>query len=159
MARRTPKRIPKSVSRKAKTGQFADVGTPHGREVVVTKHAARTPAARSERAFERGNGLSPQDRRSVPATQAKNRFGEILHTVRDGGHVFIERHGQAQAVVLGIDTYNKLASNERTSEERELDYWTREFEALHARMQSHEARRAVDALFSATDAELNRTDT
>lgn len=98
-------------------------------------------------------------RRSVPATQAKNRFGEILQTVRDSGPVFIERHGQAQAVVLDIDTYNKLTSNERTHQERELDHWAREFDSLHARMQTHKARRTVDALFSATDAELNRRDT
>jgi prevent-host-death family protein len=102
---------------------------------------------------------SPRDRRSVPATQAKNRFGEILQAARDSGPVFIERHGQAQAVVLGIDAYNKLTSNERTSQERELDYWTREFDTLHARMQTRKARKAVDALFSATDAELNRKDT
>jgi phosphoribosyl-AMP cyclohydrolase len=76
--------------------------------------------------------------------------------VRDSGPVFIERHGQAQAVVLGIDAYNKLVSNERTSQERELDYWTREFQALHAKMQAHGARQAVDELFSATDADLNR---
>jgi prevent-host-death family protein len=100
-------------------------------------------------------GSSPPDRRSVPATQAKNRFGEILQTAREAGPVFIERHGQAQAVVLGIDTYNKLISNERSSQQRELDYWTRQFQALHARMQSPEARQAVDDLFSATDAELN----
>lgn len=106
--------------------------------------------------YERAAVNAPADRRSVPATQAKNRFGEILQTVRDSGPVFIERHGQAQAVVLGIDAYNKLLSNERSSQERELDYWTREFQTLHARMQTPEARQAVDALFSATDAELNR---
>lgn len=98
-------------------------------------------------------------RRAVPATQAKNRFGEILQTARDSGTVFIERHGQAQAVVLDIDTYNKLTANERTHQERELDYWAREFDALHARMQTSKARRTVDALFSATDAQLNRRDT
>lgn len=96
--------------------------------------------------------------RSVPATQAKNRFGEILQAVRESGPVFIERHGQAQAVVLGIDAYNKLSSGERSSEQRELDYWTREFDALHVRMQAPKARKVVEALFSATDAELNRRD-
>ena len=60
--------------------------------------------------------------------------------------------------MLGIDTYNKLTSNERTSQERELDYWTREFDTLHAKMQTRQARQAVDALFSATDDELNRRD-
>ena len=150
MARRTLKSIPKSPSRKAKAGQVVELGTRHGRDVVVTKNAVRgVVAARSEPS-------SSGDRRSVPATQAKNRFGEILQTARDSGPVFIERHGQAQAVVLGIQTYNKLTSNERTSQERELDYWTREFDALHAKMQTQKARQAVDALFSASDAALNR---
>ena len=94
--------------------------------------------------------------RSVPATQAKNRFGEILKTARDEGPVFIERHGQPQAVVLGIEAYNKLTSSKHTSQELELDRWTRDFLDLHAKMQTHAARKAVDALFSASDAELNR---
>lgn len=134
MARHPLKRIPKPLGRKPKA--------------AVMESAARGAVA------------TRSDRRSVPATQAKNRFGEILQQVRDSGPVFIERHGQAQAVVLGIDAYNKLTANaERTPQERELDYWTREFNSLHARMQSNQARQAVDALFSATDAELNLRDT
>ena len=66
MAKRTPSRISKPLSRKSKAG------------------------------------TRPRDHRSVPATEAKNRFGEILRAARDSGAVFIERHGQAQAVVLGI---------------------------------------------------------
>lgn len=120
------KRTPKSSSRSAKGGRVAE------RRAVY-----RAP-------------------RSVPATQAKNRFGEILQTARDEGPVFIERHGQPQVVVLGIEAYNKLTSNERTSQERELDRWTRDFRRLHAKMQTQGARKAVDALFCATDAELNR---
>lgn len=58
-------------------------------------------------------------------------------------------------MVLDIDTYNKLMSNERTPQEHALNYWTREFDSLHARMQTRRAREAVDALFSASDAELN----
>ena len=132
MSKRTLKRTPKSTSSKAKTAQSGGPG-----------------AAAS----------APPERRSVPATQAKNRFGEILQTARESGPVFIERYGHAQAVVLGIDTYNKLTSNERSSQERELDYWAREFDTLHAQMQTQESRQAVDALFSATDAELNRRGT
>lgn len=115
-------------------------------------------SSRSDRAAARGEPSRSPGHRSVPATQAKNRFGEILQAARDAGPVFIERHGQPQAVVLGIEAYKKLTANERTSQERELDYWTREFNALHARMQTHKARRAVDALFSATDAKLKRRD-
>lgn len=114
-------------------------------------------SSRSDRAAARSEPWRPRGHRSVPATQAKNRFGEILQTAHDAGPVFIERHGQPQAVVLGIEAYRKLTSGERTSQEREIDYWTREFDALHARMQTRKARQAVDALFSATDAELNRS--
>ena len=62
----------------------------------------------------------------------------------------------AKRTLKSIETYDKLTSNERSSQERELNYWTRELDALHAKMQTHKARHAVDALFSATDAELNR---
>jgi prevent-host-death family protein len=113
--------------------------------------------SRSERVTARGEPSRLRGHRSVPATEAKNRFGEILQAARDAGLVFIERHGQPQAVVLGIEAYEKLTANERTPQERELDYWAREFDALHARMQTRKARQAVDALFSATDAKLNRT--
>lgn len=136
MAKRPLKSTPKSA------------GTQYRPDRAATQHAVREA---SPVRYERSS--------AVPATQAKNRFGEILQTARDSGPVFIERHGQAQAVVLGIETYNKLISNERTSQERELDYWTREFHALHDRMQTHEARQAVDALFAATDAELNHRGT
>jgi prevent-host-death family protein len=152
-----PKRTPKSASSKAKTTEAGEPGTPYPHDVSPEYSGVRDQSAvRYERT---STGASLLDRRSVPATQAKNRFGEIMQTARESGPVFIERHGRAQAVVLGIDAYNKLMSNERSSQERELDYWTREFHALHARMQTSDARQAVDALFSATDAELNRRDT
>ena len=155
MAKRTLKRTPKSTNPKVKTEERG--GTRYEIIAPRTPLAVReTSAVRYERSTTASAPLAPPDHRSVPATQAKNRFGEILQTARDSGPVFIERHGQAQAVVLGIDTYNKLMSNERTSQERELDYWTREFHAMHARMQTRDGRQAVDELFSATDAELNR---
>lgn len=154
MAKRTLK-SPKAAKSHAKAGKSAELGTRYERNEAGTQDGVRDESPiRYEQTTPGGEPLS----RSVPATQAKNRFGEILQTARDSGPVFIERHGQAQAVVLGIETYNKLTSNERTSQERELDYWTRAFNALHARMQTREARQAVDALFSATDAQLNRRD-
>lgn len=146
MAKRILKRTPR-----AKAADSSKAGAHYERSEVRAPLAVRETSAAPYGRSNRG--------RSVPATQAKNRFGEILQTARDLGPVFIERHGQAQAVVLGIDAYNKLTSNQRSSQERELDYWSREFQALHARMQTQDAREAVDALFSATAAELNRRDT
>jgi prevent-host-death family protein len=151
MAKRPLKRTPKSASAKAKAAET--------RQFAHARGEARPPLEVRDARVTRYTVATAPDQRSVPATQAKNRFGEILQTARDSGPVFIERHGQAQAVVLSIDTYNKLISNERSSQQRELDYWTREFHSLHARMQTPEARQVVDALFSATDAELNRRDT
>jgi prevent-host-death family protein len=151
MAKRPVKRTPKSSSPNEKT---AETG-----EFTYARSEACPPLEVRDASAAPYMSAAAPEQRSVPATQAKNRFGEILQTARDLGPVFIERHGQAQAVVLSIDTYNKLISNERSAQERELDYWTREFQSLHARMQTPEARQAVDALFSATDAELNRGDT
>ena len=155
-----PKRISKSLIRNTKTGQFVEGRATQKQGATATKNAVRgVTRPRSERIAATHDPLTPRNYRSVPATQAKNRFGDILQTVRDSsGPVFIERHGQAQAVVLGIDAYNKLASNKRTDQEQKLDYWTREFDALHARMQTQKARRAVDALFDVTDTGLNRRD-
>jgi hypothetical protein len=52
-------------------------------------------------------------------------------------------------------THKTLISSTRSSKEHQVRYWTREFDALHARMQTRKARQAVNALFSATDAVLN----
>lgn len=141
-------KIRKSSNRKTTSGRVASRGAVSGKFGAV-----------SERTTLKREALPPHSHRSVPATQAKNRFGEILETARDVGPVFIERHGQPQVVVLGIDAYKKLSSGERTQQEQQLDYWRREFNALHARMQTQNAREATDALFSATDAELNRRKT
>lgn len=130
MAKRPLKRTPKSASSKEKAAET--------RQFTYARGEARPPLEVRDSSAARYTAAP--DQRSVPATQAKNRFGEILQTARDSGPVFIERHGQAQAVVLSIDTYNKLISNERSSQQRELDYWTREFHSLHARMQTPEAQ-------------------
>jgi hypothetical protein len=45
-----------------------------------------------------------------------------------------------------------------TAQARELNSRTREFDALHARMQTRKARQSVDELFCASDAELNYRD-
>lgn len=55
-------------------------------------------------------------------------------------------------------TPGKRSASGQTSQEHKRDYWRREFDALHAKMQCQKARQAVDALFSATDAALNRSD-
>lgn len=91
---------------------------------------------------------------SLPATEAKNRFGDVLKAARKGP-VFIEKHGRREAVVLDIETYRSLLENRRTPDERRLEELREEFDALYARMQTIEARAVVEKFLSLSDEELN----
>lgn len=49
------------------------------------------------------------DLHTIPATRAKNRFGELLHTVcYDKVPVLIEKGGRPMAVVVDYQTYMNL---------------------------------------------------
>ncbi len=107
-----------------------------------------TPPASREQAAARGE-------RSIPATQAKNRFGEVLKAA-EAGPVFIEKRGRYQAVVLAVDDYQSLLARNRTPDEARLDALRKEFDKLYARMQSQRSRSATDRLLVASDEEINR---
>jgi prevent-host-death family protein len=94
--------------------------------------------------------------RSIPATEAKNRFGEVLKAA-EAGPVFIEKRGRYQAVVLALDDYQSLLARNRTPDEARLDALRKEFDKLYARMQSRRSRRATDRLLAASDEEINLT--
>ena len=50
------------------------------------------------------------DLESIPATQAKIRFGEILHqTAVNGKKFLVDRHGKPVSVILSYREYCKLA--------------------------------------------------
>lgn len=93
---------------------------------------------------------------SVPATEAKNRFGEVLKIASKGGTVFIERHGRDRVVVLDIERYESLVAERRTPDEQRLEGLRKDFDALYARMQTAEAREATARLSEISDDELNR---
>lgn len=93
---------------------------------------------------------------SIPATEAKNRFGEMLKAVSSGSPVFIERHGRHQAVVLDIAVYESLLEKRRTPDEKRLEALRKEFDDLYARMQTSTARKATERLSKVSDEELNR---
>jgi prevent-host-death family protein len=93
--------------------------------------------------------------RSIPATDAKNRFGEVLKAAEEGP-VFIEKRGRYQAVVLAVDDYRSLLARNRTPDEARLDSLRKEFDKLYARMQSQRSRSATDRLLAASDEEINR---
>jgi prevent-host-death family protein len=90
----------------------------------------------------------------VNATQAKNRFGEILRHVRTSAPVFIEKHGAPLAVVLDVQSYETLMFRARDAQQAQLDALRDEFEAMYSRMQQPRSRRAIDRLLAASDEEL-----
>jgi prevent-host-death family protein len=100
-------------------------------------------------------GAAMPGERSISATDAKNRFGEVLKAA-EAGPVFIEKRGRYQAVVLALDDYQSLLARNRTPDEARLDALRKEFDKLYARMQSRRSRSATDRLLAATDEEINR---
>ncbi len=55
-----------------------------------------------------------QDLNSVSATDAKNRFGDLLHrVVYEHEPVLIERNGRPMAVLVDIDQYLDLKKKSR----------------------------------------------
>ncbi len=49
---------------------------------------------------------------NVTATEAKNRFGQVLEQAQSGP-VFIEKAGRRHSVVLSIKRYEELAASDR----------------------------------------------
>jgi prevent-host-death family protein len=90
----------------------------------------------------------------VQATQAKNRFGEILKSAQTAP-VIIEKHGQPQAVVMSFAAYTALVHERRAPEQRQLDSLREEFDQLYVRMQTASSRSVVDKLLDAPASELN----
>ena len=55
--------------------------------------------------------------RTLTATSARVRFGELLHSVADQGEtIFVERNGKPQAVVMPLAEYRRLQELEERSE-------------------------------------------
>ena len=47
--------------------------------------------------------------RTVSATEARNRFGQVLREVaKSGGPIFVERDGKPVAVILSIHQYERV---------------------------------------------------
>lgn len=125
--------------------------------------AKRHPKRKTGEARPGSRSGSPTDReaaatrgeRSIPATDAKNRFGEVLKAA-ETGPVFIEKHGRYQAVVLAVDDYQSLLARNRTPDEARLEALRKEFDRLYARMQSQRSRSVTNRFLAASDEEINR---
>ena len=89
---------------------------------------------------------------TITATEAKNAFGRVLDTALSRGVVAITKREKVHAVVLSLEAYDALVN----SSPRVLEGLDAEFDALVGAMQTPRARRAGDALFAASSADLGR---
>jgi antitoxin Phd len=111
---------------------------------------------RTRRMRRTSNLTPPEDAQPASAqftaTQAKNEFGRVLETALKGGTVVITKHDVPKAIIISVDDYRKITH----SSERALDTLTSEFDALYARMQTRDARKARQAAFEASPEELGK---
>lgn len=89
---------------------------------------------------------------TITATEAKNAFGRVLDTALARGVVAITKREKVHAVVLSVEAYDALVN----SSSGVLHGLDAEFDALVGAMQTPRARRAGDALFAASSADLGR---
>src|SRR6266849_361903 len=97
-------------------------------------------------------GANSSGTRVVPATEAKNEFGNILETAIRDGMVVITKHDAPRAVLVSLD---KVAASLHAGEPN-LDKLRKEFDLLLARMQTQKARSAMKAAFDATPRQLGK---
>lgn len=89
---------------------------------------------------------------AIAATKVKNEFGAILEQTMHNGAVVITRHDAPKAVLLSFAEFESLV-RERS---RSLDDLNGEFDSLLVRMQAPQARKGVEAAFSASPDDLGR---
>jgi prevent-host-death family protein len=88
----------------------------------------------------------------ISATQAKNKLGEVLDRVMQGGVVVITRHETPRAVVLSMDEYTALSG----ATQSRLDALTTDYDAMLMRMQTGKSLAGMKAAFNATPKQLGK---
>lgn len=89
---------------------------------------------------------------SFRASDAKNKFARMLENAIQGEIVLITKHDAAKAVLISVEEFEALSR----ASERKIDSLSAEFDALFSRMQGTGARKAMDAAFRASPAELGK---
>jgi antitoxin Phd len=89
---------------------------------------------------------------SVTITEFKERAREVVGLVAQSGAVAILRHGTADAVLISPSDYVEFMKLKR----ERLDFLSRRYDEMVARMQGPEAIAGVDGLFNATSEDLGR---
>ncbi len=88
----------------------------------------------------------------ISATEAKNKLGEVLDAVLQGGMVLITKHETPRAVLLSMEEYGALSG----ASQSRLETLNGEFDALLARMQTAKARAGMKAAFAASPKQLGK---
>jgi antitoxin Phd len=88
----------------------------------------------------------------ISATEAKNKLGEVLDSVLQGGMVLITKHETPKAVLLSMEEYGALSG----AAQSRLDTLNGEFDALLERMQTPKARAGMKAAFAASPKQLGK---
>jgi len=89
----------------------------------------------------------------ISATEAKNRFGDLLDSVLQCGMALITRHETPKAILLSMEEYGALSR----AAEASMDSQSGESDALLARMQTPKARAGMKAAFGASPKRLGKT--
>lgn len=100
------------------------------------------------------NKLHPQDYTDISATEFKKQFGKTLDAAVRGQAVRIIRHGRREESLVLVREDELAALRAQVSSP--LDALREEFDALVARMQTPEAKRAAASLGSASPEELGK---
>lgn len=88
----------------------------------------------------------------IPATQAKNTFGELLDRVSAAGPVAITRHDTRKAVLLSYEEFESLSR----ARSKTLDELSTGFDDLLDRLQAPGAKQAMEAAFHSSPEELGQ---
>src|SRR5579872_31090 len=88
----------------------------------------------------------------ISATLAKNKLGDVLDHVMQGGVVVITRHETPRAVLLSMDEYTALSG----ATQSRLDALTADYDAMLMRMQTGKSRAAMKVAFNATSRQLGK---
>lgn len=97
----------------------------------------------------------PAKLHSMNATDAKNRFGELLEKVAGNEPVSLMKHGRPAAYVVPPSMYELIAHRLRAGDSA-VDRLEREFDDLLVHMQAPASVAAVDSLMTVATTDLRR---
>jgi prevent-host-death family protein len=96
--------------------------------------------------------LMPEELPTRPASQVKNRWGDVVRQVRESGSIAVTNHSAVEMVLIDTATYRRMAETMRALEEKEqsvLDGLDQSFRDRLAVLQAPDAAQRVAGLFAA----------